>query len=154
MCRWTALRCGRLRTAAHSGIHFSTTPARSSPSQTETSPGPVASRSPNTASAAGGHGVGIGGQFFARFCRVVGAMLTLLRAATSAARSGMTGSVDGRPRAEDRLAVGEEQAVAERRHPRASRPDAQGAGALRLHRPAQGAVERRTQSRGPRSTGR
>ena len=91
VCRWTALRCGRLRTAAHSGIHFSTTPARSSPSQTETSPGPVASRSPNTASAAGGHGVGIGGQFFARFCRVVGAMLTLLRAATSAARSTSSG---------------------------------------------------------------
>ena len=143
VCRWTALRCGRLRTAAHSGIHFSTTPARSSPSQTETSPGPVASRSPNTASAAGGHGVGIGGQFLARFCRVVGAMLTLLRAATSAARSDeqrVTGRLDAR--AEDRLAVGEEQAVAQRGHPRSTRTDAQGPGPLRLGGPAQRPVQR------------
>ena len=143
VCRWTALRCGRLRTAAHSGIHRSTTPARSSPSHTATRPGPVASRSPKTASAAGGHGVGMGGQFFARFCSVAGEMLTLLRAATSSGpqeQQGVAGRLDAR--AEDRLAVGEEQAVPERRHARPARTDAQGPGPLRLGGPPQRPVER------------
>ncbi len=78
-----------------------------------------------------------GRAFAARFCRVVGAMLTLLRAATSAARSTSSGLDDRSPdRAEDRLAVGEEQSVAQRGHPRAPRTDAQGPGPLRLGGPS------------------
>ena len=73
VCRWTALRCGRLRTAAHSGIHRSTTPARSRPSHTVTSPGPAASRSPKRSRAPpAATASGSGGRPGARFCRVVG----------------------------------------------------------------------------------
>ena len=142
VCRCTALRCGRLRTACHSGIHRSTTPARSSPSHTVTSPGPDASRSAKRLRATSGHGSGSDG-------RGGGEVLQRRRRQGYAAARGHDGGAQrddrvGRQvgrRAEDGLAVVPVEAVAERCQLRAAGTDAQRPGALGLHGAAQGAVD-------------
>ena len=143
VCRWTALRCGRVRTAAHSGSQRSMTPGQVQSLPHRDQPGPGGQQvAEQVASAAGGHGVGIGGQCARGSARVVGASGRPARAATTAARSDQQ-RVAGRvePGAEHDLAVVREQSVAQRGHPRSPRTDAQGAGPLRLAGPAQCPVQ-------------
>ena len=99
VCRWMALRCGRLRTPCHSGIHRTTRPARSSASQTPISAGPPPSRSTSASRAAGGHGVGQRRARSARCSTVTGESGSPARTAVDAARSGSTGSSPGGRRA-------------------------------------------------------
>ena len=143
--RCTALRCGRERTAAHSGSQRSMMPAWSRPSQTPTSPGPVASRSakqvagdlgPRLGERCGACAGEVGQRGRARSAGCA-------RAATTAARSGQQRVAgQGRAGAEDDLAVVLEHAEAQRVQLRAAWTDPQGAGALRLAGPAHRAVER------------
>ncbi len=62
VCRWIAARCGRLRTAAHSGIQVVTTPARSSASHTgHLGAAGAEQRERTTRARPRGHGSGSGG---------------------------------------------------------------------------------------------
>ena len=96
VCRCTALRCGRERTAAHSGSQVSTMPTWSRPSHTVTSPGPEASRSPNRSRSGAGQGFDGVGACLARLSSVVGAIGSPARAATTPARIGIPSSVSAR----------------------------------------------------------
>ena len=95
VCRCTAVRCGRLRTPAHSGNQVVARPAWSRVSQTPTSGSPAPSSRTSASVACVGHGVGSGTDVLARCDAVTGDSGSPCTAAAAAARTAMVGSLTG-----------------------------------------------------------